>query len=86
MNHLLANKLNLNNIKQLVLVCILLILTATMLSACTEAPSNTNNTYIKRLENITDNNIRVTCAKKTGSARESKRLASQLQKVIKTAI
>jgi hypothetical protein len=55
MNHLLANKLNLNNIKQLVLVCILLILTATMLSACTEAPSNTNNTYIKRLENITDN-------------------------------
>jgi len=55
MNHLLANKLNLNNIKQLVLVCVLLIIPATMLSACTEAPSNTNNTYIERLENITDN-------------------------------
>ncbi|KTF08869.1 DUF3080 family protein [Pseudoalteromonas sp. 10-33] len=54
MNHLLANTLNLHYTKQLVSVCILLILATTVLSACTEAPSNINNTYIERLENITD--------------------------------
>ena len=54
--------------------------------AIESAAKSVGLTWPAIIVSTTDIKISVTCAKKTGKARESKRLASQLQKVIKKAI